>query len=158
MWLYDQQVMDLSAKITADLTAAMKARDAVTTATLRSVLAAIKNLRVAEGHAGEVTDEETTELVAREAKKRREAIDAYRDAGRPELVEREEQELAVLTRYLPEQLGDEDIRALVDDAVTQAGAAAPGDFGKVMSVLMPKVKGRADGKVVAALVRQRLGG
>lgn len=149
--------MLLSEKISTDLTAAMKARDSETTATLRIAVAAIRNARVAEGHTGEVTDEEVLELLAREAKRRAEAAEAYEAAGRDELAAKELRELEILRRYLPAELGDEELAAIVDEAVSATGAQAPGDLGKVMSAVMPRVKGRADGKRVNALVRERLG-
>ena len=149
--------MTLAEQIQSDLTTAMKARDTETVATLRLVIAAIKNARVAEGHTGEVTDAETIDLLTREAKRRSEAATAYDQAGRPELADKERRELAILRRYLPSQLGEDELRGLVDETVASVGASGPGDLGKVMSALMPKVKGRADGRLVNALVRERLG-
>lgn len=149
--------MALSEQIQADLTAAMKARDRETVATLRLVVAAIRNARVEAGRSGDVSDAETTDLLAREAKKRTEAADAYAAAGRHDLADREQRELAVIRRYLPQQLSSEQLRAIIDDAVSATGASGPSDLGKVMSAVMPQVKGRADGKAVNALVRERLG-
>lgn len=151
--------MSLAERIQSDLTAAMKARDRDTTATLRMALAAVKNLRVAEGRGGaEPSDEEVLGLLATEAKRRREAAAAYRDAGREELAAKEEAELAIIERYLPAQLGEEELRELIADTVTRTGASGPGDLGKVMGAVMPQVKGRADGKLVNRLVREALGG
>ncbi|MPZ72635.1 MAG: GatB/YqeY domain-containing protein [Nitriliruptorales bacterium] len=150
--------MALTEQIQSDLTAAMKARDVDTVGTLRMVMAAVKNARVATGQQGDVTDEQTLELLTREAKKRTEAAEAYDAAGRAELAAKERRELAVIQRYLPEQLDEGTLRGIVHDAVAQTGASAPSDLGRVMSVVMPKVKGRADGKVVNALVRERLSG
>lgn len=148
--------MALSEQIQSDLTKAMKARDTDTVGTLRMVLAAVKNARVAAGHAGEVTDEETVELLTRQAKQRREAADAYDAAGRPELAEKERRELVIVQRYLPEQLDEEALDAIVADAVAETGAQGPSELGRVMSVVMPRVKGRADGTLVSAAVRRRL--
>ena len=136
----------------------MKARDAETVATLRMVVAAVKNARVASGQSGDVTDEQTLEILTREAKKRTEAAEAYDAAGREELAAKERSELAIIRRYLPEQLDDDTLRGFVDEAIAETGASGPGDLGKVMSAVMPKVKGRADGKVINALVRERLTG
>ena len=136
----------------------MKARDTETVATLRMVVAAVKNARVAAGQSGEVTDEQTLELLTREAKKRTEAAEAYDAAGREELAAKERSELAIIRRYLPEQLDEATLRGFVDEAIAETGASGPGDLGKVMSAVMPKVKGRADGKVINALVRERLTG
>lgn len=148
--------MSLAEKVQTDLTTAMKARERDTVATLRMVLTGIKELRVAEGHRGEVTDEEVETLLARGAKQRREAASAYAEADRPELAEQEQRELAVLERYLPDQLGEAELGRLIDEAVAESGAAGPGDMGKVMQAVMPKVSGRADGRQVNTLVRARL--
>ncbi len=148
--------MGLAEHIQQDLTAAMKARDTATVGTLRMVLAAVKNARVAAGQEGDVSDEQTLELLTREAKKRTEAAEAYDAANRPELAEKERSELAVIRAYLPEQLDEATLRGLVDEAVAETGASGPSDLGRVMSAVMPKVKGRADGKVINALVRERL--
>jgi len=150
--------MALTDQIQSDLTGAMKARDSKRTATLRMVLAAIKNQRVAAGQSGDLSDAQTLELLAREAKKRAEAATAFRDAGREELADKEEAELAILRTYLPAQLSEAELRTLVDEAIAETGAAEPGDLGRVMSAVMPKTKGRADGKQVNAIVRERLGG
>lgn len=150
--------MGLAERIQQDLTTAMKARDTQTVGTLRMVLAAVKNARVAAGQSGDVSDEQTLELLAREAKKRTEAAEAYDAADRPELAEKERAELGVIRAYLPEQLDEDTLRGVVDDAITETGASGPGDLGKVMSAVMPKVKGRADGKVINTLVRERLTG
>lgn len=151
--------MRLDEQIEADLRSAMKARDTNRVATLRMALAAIKNLRVSPGRSGELTDEETIQLLTREAKKRTEAAEAYEQAGRAELARSERSELEVLQAYLPSQLDDAELAGIVDETITEVGDGAtlgPGDLGKVMSAVMPKVKGRADGKRVNALVRERL--
>ena len=150
--------MGLPERLQQDLTAAMKARDAETVGTLRMVVAAVRNARVAAGQSGEVTDEQTLELLTREAKKRTEAAEAYDAAGREELAAKERAELQIIRRYLPEQLDEDTLRGFVDEAIAETGASGPGDLGKVMSAVMPKVKGRADGKVINALVRERLTG
>lgn len=150
--------MALADQIQSDLTAAMKARDQTTTAALRSAVAAIRNARVAAGQSGDLTDEQTTDLLGREAKKRTEAADAFEQAGRSEQAEKERAELAVLRRYLPERLDEVELRAVVDEAVSATGASGPGDLGRVMGAVMPRVKGRADGNRVRALVQERLGG
>ena len=150
--------MALADQLQRDLTSAMKARDTETVATLRMVVAAIKNARVAAGGGGELDDAQVVELIGREAKKRREAEEAFRAAHRAELADKEARERAILQRYLPEALGDEELRVIVDEAVADTGADGPGDLGRVMSAVMPKVKGRADGKAINAMVRGRLGG
>lgn len=148
--------MSLAEQIQSDLTAAMKDRDKVRTATLRLVLAGIKNVRAEPGHGQQVSDEEVRDIISREAKKRRESVQMYSDAGRDELAATEEAELDVLTDYLPAQMSEEEIRALVEQTVADVGATGPGDLGKVMGALMPKVKGKADGKMVNNVVRGAL--
>ncbi|CAN5799506.1 GatB/YqeY domain-containing protein [soil metagenome] len=148
--------MSLAEQIQSDLTAAMKDRDKVRTATLRLVLAGIKNVRAEPGHGQQVTDEEVRDIISREAKKRRESVQTYSDAGRDELAATEEAELDVLSDYLPAQMSEEEVRALVEQTVADVGATGPGDLGKVMGALMPKVKGKADGKMVNNVVRGAL--
>lgn len=149
--------MALSEQIEADLTAAMKARDSDAVATLRMLVAAIRTARVAEGRSGDLSDEETLELLTREGKRRQEAADAYREAGRDDLADKELAELEIIRRYLPAQLDDDELRRIVDDAIAATGASEPGDLGRVMGAVMPKVKGRADGRQINAMVRERLG-
>ena len=136
--------------------AAMKAREATRVSTLRMLMAAMKNTQVEKGH--ELDDDEVVEVIAREAKRRRESMDAFAQGGRQELVEKEGAELAVLEAYLPEKLSDDELAKLVDEAIAESGASSPKEMGQVMKALMPKVKGRADGAAVSAAVRARLGG
>lgn len=143
-------------RIQSDLTAAMKARDRETVATLRLVLAAIRELRVAAGRSGEVTDAEAVDLLTREAKRRTEAAEAYAQAGRDDRADQERRELEVIHRYLPAQFDADELARIVDEAVAETGASTPGDLGRVMSAVMPRVRGRADGRQVNALVRERL--
>jgi uncharacterized protein len=148
--------MALTDQIQSDLTSAMKARDTETVATLRMVVAAVKNARVEAGRTEDLSDEETLLLLSREAKRRNEAAAAYDEAGRSELAAKERSELAIIQRYLPEQLGDDELAAVIDETIAEVGATAMSDLGKVMSAVMPKLQGRADGKRVSALVRERL--
>lgn len=149
--------MSLAAQIQTDLTTAMKAREKVRTTTLRSVLAGIKNLKVESGRGdAEVSDAEVIDIISREAKKRRESIQTYTDNDRPELAQAEQAELDVLAQYLPQQMDEAQICAVVDQTVSEVGAQGPGDLGKVMGALMPKVKGKADGRLVNTIVRQAL--
>jgi uncharacterized protein len=148
--------MALRERIQADLTAAMKARDTDTVATLRMALTGIRTLQAGEGRTGDVTDDEAVEVLTREARKRTEAAEAYEQAGRAELADRERRELAVLRRYLPAELDRDELAAIVDEAIASTGATTPADLGRVMSTVMPRVRGRADGRTVNALVRERL--
>jgi uncharacterized protein YqeY len=141
----------------ADLNAAMKARDEVTTATLRMALTAVTNEEVAGKEARELSDDEVIRVLTRENKKRREAAEAFDGAGRPELAARERAEGEVLERYLPAQLGDDELVELVRAAIAETGAASTRDMGAVMKVVQPRVAGRADGKRVSDEVRRQLG-
>src|SRR3954447_3104850 len=149
----------LKDRLRADLTTAIKARDEVRSATLRMVLTAITNAEVAGKEARELSDDEVVGVLSSEAKKRREAALAFDEGGRAEMADRERAEGAVLADYLPEQLSADDIVALVTAAIEQTGAAGEGmrAMGKVMGVVQPQVRGRADGGFVAAEVRRQLG-
>lgn len=126
--------------------------------TLRMVLTAITNEEVAGKEARQLSDDEVLTVLAKEAKKRREAAEAFEAGNRLEMAEKEKAEAAILAEYLPEQLGGEEIAALVADAIERTGAAADGmrGMGKVMGVLNPQVRGRADGGIVAAEVKKQL--
>jgi len=147
----------LETRLHDDLTTAIRARDEVTSATLRMALTAVKNEAVSGTEARELSDADVVVVLGREAKKRRESATAYDDAQRPELAARERAELAVLETYLPAQLDDTELAALVAAAVAETGAESPKQMGQVMKVLTPKIAGRADGGRVAAAVRSALG-
>jgi uncharacterized protein len=151
---------ELKERLRADLTRSMKARDSLRSSTLRMVLTAITNAEVSGKQARELDDAQVVDVLSTEMKKRREAATAYDDAGRQELADKERAEAAVLTEYLPAQLSEEDITAIVSQAVESTGAAGQGTkaMGQVMRVVQPQVKGRADGAVVAAEVKRQLGG
>ncbi|HEX8303960.1 MAG TPA: GatB/YqeY domain-containing protein [Jatrophihabitans sp.] len=146
----------LKAQLKSDLTAAMKTRDELSTATLRMLLTAVSTEEVSGSSARELSDEEVLKVIGREAKKRREAAEAFGAAGRAEQASRELDEQAVLNRYLPSQLSDAELSALVADAVRESGAAEPRQMGLVMKLLTPRVAGRADGKRVSDEVRRQL--
>jgi uncharacterized protein YqeY len=150
---------DLKDRLRTDLTAAIKARDEVRSSTLRMVLTAITNAEVAGKSARELTDDDVVGVLSAENKKRREAAEAFEDAGRADSAQKERAEAAVLADYLPAQLDADEIARLVTEAVERTGAAGEGmrAMGKVMGVVQPQVKGRADGGVVAAEVRRQLG-
>jgi uncharacterized protein YqeY len=145
----------LKDQLRTDLTAAMKSRDELRSATLRMALTAITNEEVAGSVARQLSDAEIVTVLTREVKKRREAAEAFAGAGRPEQAERERAEGEVLTAYLPQQLTDEELSALVAEAVAETGAAGPKAMGQVMK-LTPKIAGRAEGARVAAAVRSAL--
>lgn len=147
----------LKDRLKADLTSSMKARDELTTATLRMLLTAIGNEEVAGKAARQLSDDEVLKVITREAKKRREAAEAFTAGGRPDRAEREVAEGGVLDTYLPAQLSDEELAALVGEAVASTGASGPQAMGQVMKVVSPQVAGRAEGGRVAATVRAALG-
>lgn len=149
----------LKEQLRADLTTAMKARDEVGSATLRMVLTAITNQEVSGKEAKTLTDDEVIAVLSKEAKKRRESVEAYQSADRPELADRESAELAIIAAYLPAPLSDDEVNALVTEAIAETGATGMQGMGAVMKIVQPKTAGRADGSKVAAEVkRQLLGG
>jgi len=146
----------LKDQLRADLTAAMKARDETRTRTLRMTLTAITNEEVSGAAAHELSDDAVTKILTREAKRRREAAAAFADAGREDQAATERAEEEVLIQYLPAQLSDDELAAIVAAAIADTGAAGPGGMGQVMKAVTPKVAGRAEGSRVAALVRSQL--
>jgi len=147
---------DLKARLRADLTAAIKARDELTTATLRMALAAVTTEEVAGARARELSADEVLRVLAREAKKRREAAQAFDSGGRPELADRERAEGAVLDQYLPAQLSDTEVAELVRAAIAETGATGPAQLGAVMKAVQPRAAGRAEGRRLADEVRRQL--
>jgi uncharacterized protein len=148
----------LKDRLRGDLTAAMKARDEVRTRTLRMALTSIANEEVAGKAARDLDDDEVLRLVSREAKRRREAADAFDAAGRPGQAASERAEEEVLAGYLPAQLGDAELSAIVARVIAETGASGMAAMGQVMKAVTPQVAGRAEGGRVAAAVRQQLAG
>jgi uncharacterized protein len=148
----------LKDRLRSDLTASIKARDEVRSSTLRMVLSAITTAEVAGKQARELSDDDIVGVLSTEAKKRREASGAFEDGGRPEMAERERAEAAVIADYLPEPLSEAEIQEIVTEAIVRTGAGGEGmrAMGKVMGVVQPQVRGRADGAAVAAEVRRQL--
>jgi uncharacterized protein len=148
----------LKDRLRADLTAAMKARDEIRTRTLRMALTSVSNEEVAGNAARELSDDDVLKILAREAKRRREAAAAFQQAGRDEQAAAERAEDAVLAGYLPVQLSDAEVASLVTAAIAGAGAAGMAAMGQVMKAVTPQVAGRAEGSRVAAEVRRQLAG
>ncbi|MET8577811.1 GatB/YqeY domain-containing protein [Streptomyces sp. NPDC005012] len=149
----------LKSKLQEDLNAAIKGRDELRSSTLRLTLTAITKEEVSGTEKRELSDDEILKVITREAKKRREAAEAFAQGGRAESAEREKAEGEVLAEYLPQQLGDDELNELVDQAVEEAraaGAEGPKAMGQVMKIVNPKVAGRAEGGRVAAAVKRRL--
>ena len=147
---------ELKERLRADLNAAMRARDQVRMRTLRMALTSITNEEVAGASARDLTDDEVLKVLTREARKRREAAEAFSAAGRSDQAAAERAEGEVLAGYLPAQLSDDELAALVDAAIAETGASGPGALGQVMKTVTPRIAGRADGARVAAEVRRRL--
>jgi uncharacterized protein len=150
---------ELKDRLRSDLTASMKARDAMRSSTLRMVLTAITNAEVAGKEARELSDDDIIGVLSTEVKRRREAATAFSDGGRDEMAAKEKAEAEIVTEYLPAQLSADDVSAIVAAAIAQTGAADEGmrAMGKVMGLVTPQVKGKADGAAVAAEVRRQLG-
>ncbi len=142
--------------IRSEMTAAMRARDTQRRDTLRLLIAALDNARIAAGR--DLNDEDALAALQREAKQRRESIEEYRKGGRDDLVEAEQAELTIIEAYLPDQLGEEELRAIARELIEERGASGPGDLGAVMGPLMQRVRGRADGRQANAIVRELLSG
>ena len=147
--------MTLKEKINLDLKAAIKAKDEVRLTVLRMVKSAVTNKEIADKIAS-LDDSQVTSVLSTLAKRANESIEQFENGGRADLADKEKAELKVIKSYLPEALSEAELLKLVDEAAKEAGAAGPKDMGKVMKVLMPKVAGKADGKLVSALVQKRL--
>ncbi len=146
----------LSDKLQEDLKTAMIAKDENKLSTLRMLKSAIQYAEINKGAGYTATNEDILDVIGKEVKKRREAIGLYEKGGRPELASKEKGELEILQSYLPEQMSEEEVKKLVDEAVSQSGATGMQDMGKVMGILMSQVKGKADSNLVSNLVRQQL--
>lgn len=144
-------------RIQADMVAAMKAKDAVSLSTLRSVKAAITLAKTAEGASGELTDQDIIKIIQKLVKQRKESAQQYTDAGRPELAENELAEAAVMEVYLPKQLSEAELEAELTKIMAEVGASKPQDMGKVMGVATKRLAGLADGRAISAKVKQLLG-
>lgn len=137
-----------------DMKAAMKSKNKVRLSTIRLIMAGIKNAEIEKG--GELDNSEVIAVLNHEARKRKEAIEEYQKAGRQDLSCKEQEELDVISGYLPEQMSEGELRGLIDEIAEEVGATSSADFGKVMGAIMPRVKGKADGRRVNELVREML--
>jgi uncharacterized protein YqeY len=149
--------MGLKEKLQSDLTDAIRSRAEVKSGTIRMLLAAITTEEVSGKAARVLKDDEIITVLSREAKKRREAVEAYVAAKRDDLADKERAEGEVIAQYLPAQLSEDEIKKMITDAITETGAAGPAGMGLVMKVLSPKIAGKADGGVVSGLVKAALG-
>jgi uncharacterized protein YqeY len=148
--------MGLKEKLQTDLTQAIRSRDELQSGTIRMLLAAITNEEVAGKAAKVLSDAEIITVLSREAKKRREAVEAYTQAKREDLANKEKAEAAVIAQYLPKQLSEDEIKKLIQEAIAATGATGPSGMGLVMKQLQPKIAGKADGGLVSALVKAAL--
>jgi uncharacterized protein YqeY len=148
----------LKAQLEADMTAALKARDELVLNTLRMALTAIRTAETRGKQAQTLNDDEVLKVIAKQAKQRAEAAEAFDGGGRPEQAARERAEEEVLTRYLPQQLDEAELVEIIDEVFAEAGFSEPKQLGQAMKAVQAKVAGRADGKVVSALVKSRLAG
>ena len=146
--------MSIKDTLTNDMKEAMKAKEKDRLAVIRMVRGAIKQIEIDSKK--ELDDEAVIGVISKEVKMRKDSVEEFKKGGREDLVAKTEAEIAVLMPYLPQQLSEDEVRALVKEAVEQIGAASPKDMGKVMGALMPKVKGKADGKLVNTLVKEAL--
>ena len=150
--------MSIKDKILDDLKSAMKSKDADRLRVLRSIKAKILEKEISERTGGEatITDEQTVEVLMKAAKQRKESIDQFEKGGRDDLVEKELEELSIIEEYLPKMMNDDEIRKSVKDVIAQVNADGPGDMGKVMGIIMTKLKGKADGSSVNRIVKEEL--
>ena len=150
--------MALKEKLQNDLTEAMRARDEVRSSTIRMVLTAIKNEEVSGKEARDLSDAEVITVLSREAKKRREAAEAFEQAGAADRAANEKAEGVIIAEYLPAQLSESEIKEMIAAAITETGATGPQQMGQVMKLIQPKIAGRADGGIVSSLVKAALSG
>ncbi len=147
---------ELKKRLSSDMKAMMKSGDKLGLSTLRLLLADIKNSEIAKK--SDLSNEEILELVGRGIKRRRESIDQFEKAGRTDLSDKETAELSVLNEYLPPQLSEDELTEIIEKAIEDTGASSQKEMGSVMSKIMPKVKGKADGSMVSRIVKAKLGG
>ena len=150
--------MSLKEKLQNDLTAAMRARDEIKSSTIRMILTSIKNEEVSGKEARDLSDAELITVLSREAKKRREAAEAFDQAGAKDRADQERAEGVVIAEYLPKQLSEDEIKTLIAEAIAETGANSPAQMGLVMKSLQPKTAGKADGGLVSSLVKAALAG
>ena len=148
--------MSLREQLDADLLEAVRSKDGLRRSALRLIKASVQSEEKSRGK--ELGDDDVVQVLSREAKRRRESIEAFRDGNRPDLVEKEEAELALIAKYLPQQLSEDEVREIARAVIEEVGASGPGERGKVMGRLMPQVKGKADGKMVNQIVGELLAG
>jgi uncharacterized protein len=148
--------MSLEQKIMADLKTAMLAKDDAALRSLRAIKAAIIIAKTAEGAKGEITEEEETKLLQKLVKSRKDSLEIFRQQNRSDLAKKEEEEIAIIEKFLPKQMTIDEIKAEVEKIITAVGASSPADMGKVMGVATKQLAGKADGKTISSLVKELL--
>ena len=148
--------MSLEQKIMADLKTAMLAKDEKSLRSLRAIKAAILLAKTSEGAGGEITEDAENKLLQKLVKQRKDSLEIYRQQNRPDLAQKEEEEIEVIEKFLPKQLGQEELKAILQKIITETGASSPADMGKVMGVATKQLAGQADGKAISAAVKELL--
>ncbi|WP_100488637.1 GatB/YqeY domain-containing protein [Sporolactobacillus pectinivorans] len=146
--------MSLVDRLNSDMKQAMKARDKVRLSVIRMIKTALQNESIKKMK--ELSEDEVLAVLSRELKQRKDSLQEFENAGRQDLVEEVSNEIAIVQTYMPEQLSEEDIKSIIDETISEVGAGSKADIGKIMKVIMPKLKGRADGSLVNRLVRSKL--
>lgn len=147
--------MSLKERFSSELKDSLKSGDRLKLSTIRLIMASLKNREIEKR--GSLSEEEIIDLLVSLSKQRKESIEEFKKGGRQDLVDKETEELKIIESYMPQQLTPEEIKKIIGETITETGASGPKDIGKVMKVLMPKVKGRADGKLVNEMVKELLG-
>jgi Uncharacterized conserved protein len=148
--------MSLEQKIMAELKTAMLAKDEKTLRSLRAIKAAILLAKTSEGAGGELTEEDEIKLLQKLVKQRKDSLDIYTQQNRPELAQKEQEEIDVIGKFLPKQMSTEELKAVVAEIIASTGASSPADMGKVMGVATKQLAGKADGKAISAVVKELL--
>jgi uncharacterized protein YqeY len=148
--------MSLEQKVMTDLKTAMLAKDEASLRSLRAIKAAIILAKTAEGAKGELTEDDEIKLLQKLVKSRKDSLEIFQQQNRPELAKKEEEEIAIIEKFLPKQLSAEEIKSEVQQIIAETGASSPADMGKVMGVASKKLAGKADGKTISSLVKELL--
>lgn len=150
--------MGLEQKIMTDLKAAMLAKDEIALRSLRAIKAAILLAKTSEGASGDLKEEEEIKLLQKLVKQRKDSLEIYQQQNRADLAQKEKEEIGIIEKFLPAQLSNEELKAIISKIITDTGASSPGDMGKVMGVATKQLAGKADGKTISALVKELLSG
>jgi uncharacterized protein len=150
--------MGLEQKIMTDLKAAMLAKDEIALRSLRAIKAAILLAKTSEGASGELKEDEEIKLLQKLVKQRKDSLEIYEQQNRADLAQKEKEEIGIIEKFLPAQLSNEELKAIISKIITDTGASSPADMGKIMGVATKQLAGKADGKTISALVKELLSG